>query len=257
MAEIPSLAARAQSASTAFPNALVLRTSSASRPGKPHLFGQCDQFVGFGNVAPVDIVGPKNGLMEFFPFPFALRPFAQLGGEPAVVGHRSLPERQPQLRCRPLLAGLHLAGIEIQARIELIQGKPLLRGVGVEGKGLPLDFNLEVLTQLFNTPGTEVAPGSDVIRKDLKNFGRRHVIPPISFVFLSSAGPLPLPAFPAPPRTTGRSGLYPMYHIYKMDDRDDEQASVPTAHAAVGARLLLPTGFSPCGSVATLLINRV
>ena len=35
-----------------------------------------------------------------------------------------------------------------------------------------------------------------------------------------------------------------------------EQLSVLTLRAAVRARQLLPTGFSPCGSVTTLLINR-
>jgi len=42
-----------------------------------------------------------------------------------------------------------------------------------------------------------------------------------------------------------------------MDDSDNEQVSVLTASAVVGARLLLPTGFSPCASVTTLLINNL
>ena len=49
----------------------------------------------------------------------------------------------------------------------------------MEGKGPPFDFNLEILPQLFNTPGTEIAPGSDIIGKDLKNLWHRHVISPL------------------------------------------------------------------------------
>jgi hypothetical protein len=70
-------------------------------------------------------------------------------------------------------------GIEVPAGIEIIQQQPLFRRVGMEGKGPPPDIDLEVLPQLFNTPGTEIAPGSDIIRKDVKNFLRRHTNSPI------------------------------------------------------------------------------
>ncbi len=73
----------------------------------------------------------------------------------------------------------HLAGVKVPAGIELFQTQPIFRSVGMEGKGPPFDFNLEVLPQLFNTPGAEIAPGSDIIGKDMKNFLRRHAISPI------------------------------------------------------------------------------
>jgi hypothetical protein len=39
----------------------------------------------------------------------------------------------------------------------------------MEGKGDPADLELEFFLQLFNTPGNEIAPGSDIIRKYFQN----------------------------------------------------------------------------------------
>jgi hypothetical protein len=38
----------------------------------------------------------------------------------------------------------------------------------MQGKGNPLDLEIVCLFESFNTPGNEVAPGSDVIRKDFQ-----------------------------------------------------------------------------------------
>jgi hypothetical protein len=44
----------------------------------------------------------------------------------------------------------------------------------MKGKGSPFYFDLEILFQFFNTPGTEITPGSDVIRKDFKGWIGSH-----------------------------------------------------------------------------------
>jgi hypothetical protein len=49
----------------------------------------------------------------------------------------------------------------------------------VEGKSPPPDFNLKILPQFFNTPGTEVAPGSDIVRKYFKIFWCHHAPFPV------------------------------------------------------------------------------
>jgi hypothetical protein len=38
----------------------------------------------------------------------------------------------------------------------------------MQGKGYPLDLEIVCLFEFFNTPGNEVAPGSDVVRKDFQ-----------------------------------------------------------------------------------------
>ena len=39
----------------------------------------------------------------------------------------------------------------------------------------PADGDVECLFQSFNTPGTEVAPGSDVVAEDFEGDGRCHL----------------------------------------------------------------------------------
>jgi hypothetical protein len=46
----------------------------------------------------------------------------------------------------------------------------------VQGKSPPLDFDLKILLQFFNTPGNEIAPGSYVIRKNLQLFWLLHIV---------------------------------------------------------------------------------
>ena len=44
----------------------------------------------------------------------------------------------------------------------------------MQGKGDPLDPDTVFSFELFNTPGTEVAPGSDVVGEDLQHQGLFH-----------------------------------------------------------------------------------
>jgi hypothetical protein len=56
-----------------------------------------------------------------------------------------------------------LADIHIPAGKELLYRDPLLGNFRVEGERPPLNGNLKILSQLINTPGTEIAPRSDII----------------------------------------------------------------------------------------------
>jgi len=42
--------------------------------------------------------------------------------------------------------GHRLGDVDFPAGIDFLHGKPLIRGFRVEGKSLPLDFNLKVLS---------------------------------------------------------------------------------------------------------------
>jgi hypothetical protein len=44
----------------------------------------------------------------------------------------------------------------------------------MKGKCRPPDINFKRLLQFFNTPGDEIAPGSDVIGKYFQNIGLGH-----------------------------------------------------------------------------------
>jgi hypothetical protein len=60
-------------------------------------------------------------------------------------------------------ARLRGAHIDIAAAEQLLE-RPALGGrVGMQREVYPRDPDVEILLQLFNTPGTEIAPGSDVI----------------------------------------------------------------------------------------------
>jgi hypothetical protein len=57
----------------------------------------------------------------------------------------------------------HLRDIDIASRKQVFQGAPLRRGVRMKGKSDPSNSDLELAFQSLNTPGDEIAPGSDVI----------------------------------------------------------------------------------------------
>jgi len=39
----------------------------------------------------------------------------------------------------------------------------------MQRKGSPLNFYIVVFLQFFNTPGNEITPGSDIVRKNFEN----------------------------------------------------------------------------------------
>jgi hypothetical protein len=53
----------------------------------------------------------------------------------------------------------------------------------MKGERPPLDCDFKILSQLFNTPGNEVAPGSDIIGKDFQDRPGFHFSPPGLYTF--------------------------------------------------------------------------
>jgi hypothetical protein len=62
----------------------------------------------------------------------------------------------------------HFRHINRSTGKELFEAAAFIRGFGMERKGNPV--NLDGIRSLnpFNTPGNEIAPGSDEIRKNIK-----------------------------------------------------------------------------------------
>src|SRR5262249_4430192 len=64
-------------------------------------------------------------------------------------------------------ASVHRIQIQAAAGEEIIKRSAFGGSFGMKGKVDPLDLYVEILSQLFNTPGTEVTPRSNEIGKDL------------------------------------------------------------------------------------------
>ena len=56
--------------------------------------------------------------------------------------------------------------IDIAPAEQFLEQLSLCRRVGMQWEMHPRDLNVEISLQFFNTPGTEIAPGSNVIAED-------------------------------------------------------------------------------------------
>jgi len=74
-----------------------------------------------------------------------------------------------------LQSGHHGRDVDRLPAEKLFERLSFRRRFRVEGKGDPLDLDPVFLFELFNTPGTEVAPGSDVIGENFHYEGLSHV----------------------------------------------------------------------------------
>ena len=63
------------------------------------------------------------------------------------------------------MRGVH---IDIAAAEQFLERYTLCGGVGMQWEVHPVDVDIEISLQLFNTPGTEVAPGSDEVGEYFK-----------------------------------------------------------------------------------------
>jgi len=57
-----------------------------------------------------------------------------------------------------------------------LKALPFIRGFRVQRKVNIVDGNIVILLQFFNTPGTEIAPGSNKIGVDIEDDGFGHII---------------------------------------------------------------------------------
>ena len=62
----------------------------------------------------------------------------------------------------------HRWNIDIPSCEEFFQGPAFFWGFRMQGKGDPLHLDIVRLLEFFNTPGNEIAPGSDIVGEDLQ-----------------------------------------------------------------------------------------
>ena len=58
---------------------------------------------------------------------------------------------------------MHDREVETSSREQVLQQEAFGWRVGVQGEVHPLHVHFEIPLELFNTPGTEIAPGSDEV----------------------------------------------------------------------------------------------
>ena len=68
----------------------------------------------------------------------------------------------------------HFRYVDRPAGKEIFEAAAVLRGFRMKRKSRPVHIDLNVLLQSFNTPGNEIAPGSDVVRENFQHVAVRH-----------------------------------------------------------------------------------
>ena len=106
--------------------------------------------------------------MDFIIDALAFGPFRQLLSETAIVRHVA---RGIIGKTFFLHAGFHL----VSAGGVRGSASTFFRRVGMQRKVSEFNFQPVVLFEFLNTPGTEVAPGSNVVGEDFENQGLSHI----------------------------------------------------------------------------------
>ena len=156
-----------QSASTA---ALKLRSRSPRAPlgRQPDRLRDLHQNIRVADVAAFDEVGAEQRVVDGFAARLRVGPCAQFLRQPAVVGHAAIAVGQA--------LGLHArAHLRLHLRdVVAAPGKQWPRGCALAGRvrdaaeNGPTSPARCVPLQPLNTPGTEIAPGSDVVGEDFE-----------------------------------------------------------------------------------------
>ncbi len=105
--------------------------------------------------------------MDGFAAGRCFRPFRKFLSEAAVIGVRAWPIGQPFGVHQRLHARVRGLQIDIAAAEQFLERPPLFGSVGMQWEVHPVNLDVEISLQLFNTPGTEIAPGSNVIAEYL------------------------------------------------------------------------------------------
>ena len=113
-------------------------------------------------------VGAEQGVVDRLAARLRVGPLAQLLGQPAVVGHVAFSvERQT--------FAVHVHFHALIARDDFRPTRTaFFRCLRMKRKLSEFDLQAVIFFQFLDTPGDEVAPGSDKIRKHLKNQRLRH-----------------------------------------------------------------------------------
>ena len=147
-------------------------------PRKPHGLGNPHELVHPGDVPPLDEKSPVDRFPVRVSLSLRFRPFPQLLGPPAVEGPGPLREWHPLGLGQLAQPRLHGRDLFLPPGKQLGELDSLLRRFRVERKNGPAQLHSVLPLQAVGTHGTEVAPGSDVVKEDLDDGRRVHVSPP-------------------------------------------------------------------------------
>jgi hypothetical protein len=121
------------------------------------VFGDFGQDISLADVLDVDKVGAKERIGHFLRLTLRLRPLCQLLSQPAIVGHVAFcVERQT--------FAVHVHFHALIARDDLwTSDVSFLRSFGMKRKLSEFNLQAVIFFQFLDTPGDEVAPGSNEI----------------------------------------------------------------------------------------------
>ena len=106
--------------------------------------------------------------MKSFTLSSAFRPEAKFLCEPAIAGHCPLAKGETTFFGSSFQLADHLPDSFRTDVKEIFEKLSLLRGFRVKWKGSPVNRYVIFFLQLFNTPGNEVAPGSDIVGENFE-----------------------------------------------------------------------------------------
>ena len=143
---------------------------------KPDRLCDIKENFSLAEVAAVDEISLIERVVNVFESALRVRPFREFLGKPAVVSMRAAIIRKAFGIHQSLHARVH--GFEVQPASgeQILKGKTFCRCVGMQREIYPLEINVVVPLQPFNTPGTEVAPGSNEVGEDFESNGISHCL---------------------------------------------------------------------------------
>lgn len=141
---------------------------AGARGIKARRVGYLNEHVGIAYVATVHEVRAKQRVMKGLATGLGIGPLPEFLGQPAVERVGAPAVGQPLLVHERFHSDVHGIQIDLAAGKQRLDGDALLGGFRMQREMNPSNPEVEALLQLFNTPGTEVAPGSYVVAEDLQ-----------------------------------------------------------------------------------------
>ena len=125
--------------------------------------GDFDESLDFSDILDIDEIGAEQRVVNLVGFALALCPFGQLLREPAVVGHIALG-----VVGQPLTVHVHFH-LPVSGDDFWPSHRAFLGSFRMQGELRKFDLKIIVRFEFLDTPGDEVAPGSNEIGKNFEH----------------------------------------------------------------------------------------
>ena len=150
------------------PEAAFLKHLSSENRRKANGFCNAEEGLGIPDITSVNEIRSEQCIVDRLPSSLGLGPMPQLLRQAAVVSVCPRGIGQALRIRRTFEAGVHGVDVHATSGKQVFQEAPVGGRFRMQGKVHPPDRDVECLFQPFNTPGTEVAPGSDVVAEDFQ-----------------------------------------------------------------------------------------